>query len=360
MNKGDAEYHVSRIVAGTQRVKIKDVSNESIVILVKTPSTYHKYLASELYRECLSEAYNEELYSKDELDDFLIDNNLWSVFEDELIDKHEKEVENLKVQMYENVFNEKAVEKGRKYLVLNKEELNRLLTKKNTFFHLSAEGYAEIEKSKFLLAMSLYYPNGKQFINEDDYWQLPEFVTEQAINSCNLNRLTEKEYRWLCRNDPWRTIWLARKSEHQVFGIPTVDLNDEQKTMLIWSSIYDNISEHPESPNDDIIGDDDLLDGWMIIQRRKRENSVNKNQVDSIIKNDKIRNSGEIFVPVNSRKAMQKINSMNDAQAQVSKRVRMNHLSKHGIVNEMNMPDSEQEIRMQIAKNAAGRKKQGV
>ena len=40
--------------------------------------------------------------------------------------------------------------------------------------------------------------------------------------------------------------------------------------------MYDNVYESHERPNDKIIEDDDCLDGWFIVQRRKHEKDKNE------------------------------------------------------------------------------------
>jgi len=123
-------------------------------------------------------------------------------------------------------------------------------------------------------------------------------------------------------------------------------MTDEQKTLITWSSIYDNISEHPDCPPDYIINDDDVLDGWLIIQRRKREKDMNKQRAESLITNEKIKNSAEIFLPAGNVEDMKKIASLNDQYGDSVKRQRFKTINKRGIVEEKDMPDTRRELNM--------------
>ena len=64
----------------------------------------------------------------------------------------------------------------------------------------------------------------------------------------------------------------------------------------MYSKLYDGAYEHPECPEDSVIQDDDMFDGWMIFQRRKREKSKTAKQVDSVI-GAKQREAEELFIP---------------------------------------------------------------
>ena len=43
------------------------------------------------------------------------------------------------------------------------------------------------------------------------------------------------------------------------------------KNIVMWSQLYDNVQESMDAPTKDVIKDDDLLDGWLIVQGKKRE-----------------------------------------------------------------------------------------
>ena len=54
-----------------------------------------------------------------------------------------------------------------------------------------------------------------------------------------------------------------------VFGKPVGDLNPEQLSLLTSTRMYARIAEHPDSPDQTIIDDDDVLDGWVLYQTEK-------------------------------------------------------------------------------------------
>jgi hypothetical protein len=86
--------------------------------------------------------------------------------------------------------------------------------------------------------------------------------------------------------------------------------------------MYDNVSEHHESPSQEVIEDDTCLDGWFISQDRKMKEDKKQSQADNMISNEKIKNSGEIFVMANDNENAQEIYDMNNGLARNTVRQR--------------------------------------
>jgi hypothetical protein len=110
------------------------------------------------------------------------------------------------------------------------------------------------------------------------------------------------------------------------------DLTQDQKGILIWATMYDNIQEHHECPSDDVIKDDDVLDGWFIVQRNKREQEKLEGEVEGELTNDKIRNAHEVFMVPDGDKKLEKINSMNNPTARMFKKQREHLIEQRGSV----------------------------
>ena len=97
------------------------------------------------------------------------------------------------------------------------------------------------------------------------------------------------------RTDPWRSVWLM-KDQVKLFANNDRELSHDQKNILVWSSMYDNIQESMDCPTEDVINDDDLLDGWFIVQKRKRDEEKAKSEVDNMSPNASEPDWGTIMV----------------------------------------------------------------
>lgn len=97
-----------------------------------------------------------------------------------------------------------------------------------------------------------------------------------------------------------------------------------------------------------------MLDGWMIIQRRKRE-AMQAQKRGSEISNEKIRNANEVYIMSDTVEDARQVDKLNDQVASHIKQQRMAHLKKHGTVSEMNMPDTWQRFQMELAQLESNR-----
>ena len=101
--------------------------------------------------------------------------------------------------------------------------------------------------------------------------------------------IEEAQYRELARNNPWRSYWSSEKTARGVFGVCAAETTTEQRTIMMFSSMYDSVYESGEAPEDNVIEDDDMLDGWFLIQKQKREQEKAKSEFEDTMKNSKIR-----------------------------------------------------------------------
>lgn len=113
--------------------------------------------------------------------------------------------------------------------------------------------------------------------------------------------------------------------------------------------MYDNIQESLDCPNKEVIEDDDMLDGWFIIQSRKREKEKADRDFEASTNNSKIKNSSEVFVMAGDKNHVEKINNMNDITVKSLKKQREKIIEKRGLVLEQELPDKK--IEMQVLSN---------
>lgn len=346
----EKELIISRIIAGCFKCCINIDNDTKIDLLMYQPTRFQRYLAEEVYHDVLEKALASSSYTDQQLLSFLQSHDLWDDKQQSILDTLIKDIEEFKVNLFQSTFKSEQRKVIRKALVKAKEELLRLNQILHSYDYLSATGVASMAKARYIIAASLHKYDGSKLFNENDLWSVPDYIIEAVAATVSQQKLNELRLREVAHTDPWRSIWMTKKSEGQVFGLPVVDLTDEQRMLSIWSSVYDNIYEHPDCPADDVIDDDDMLDGWMIIQKRKRDSERNSQTVDNMLTNEKIKNMPEIFLPAESVAEARKIEDQNDPGSALLKRQRMNLLRNKGAVNEQDMPDSKMKIREELTK----------
>lgn len=329
------EQLLSRIISG--RTKIR--SNNKLLYILP-PTSHTKSVADELYEHTYNECLKNGLYNDVELYDFLLSHNHWSVEEDNRVTGLEKDIEEMKVKLYQLNFQSHERSFVKVCLRDAKEQHLSLLKKKTTFDYLGADSVANSARQKYMVGHSLYTISLKKFPfkwNKCDGFDeiMYQFYSTRIKNEC---------FRELSRTEPWLSTLSAAKYCKPIFE-NVFTLTDEQRALLTWSTIYDNIRNHPECPPEDIISDDDVLDGWLIVQKRKHNEQNNRAHADSMI-SDKVRGSEEIFLIADTIEDISKIDGLNDPASRMLKRQKIKKVQAAGDLCDDQMPDSQNKIRM--------------
>jgi hypothetical protein len=228
----------------------------------------------------------------------------------------------------------------REALKKGKGELARLDSVKHCIDHVTCEGVAAAGRVRYLMGFSLLLPGGSPYWSGEADMERADDVVDEVIEHVVRTRLVEADIREMCRTDPWRSYWSSRKLVGRgMLDISAVDLTDEQRYMMMWANIYDSIRESSDCPDESILEDDDMLDGWMIKQKREMDNQRAKKRGDEI-GNRKIRDSDEVYLMADSAEDARKVERLNDDVARTIKAQRLAHLKGKGQVSEMEMPDT--------------------
>ena len=306
-------------------------------------------MASELYHDVLRESELGGLYSEEELLQFLVDNDFWDQKRQSDLEIIPKQIEDSKVALFSSSFksNERAV--IRKALGLAKAEFVKLTNERHQYDYLSCSGAAGIAQTRYLVGIGLHTLDGRPVFNDISFWGSSSSILDDVMSAYSSTRIDESHYRELARTEPWRSFWNAAKVEHCLFGTPPVDWTDDQKTLVNWSMLYDNVYNHPDCPGDKVIEDDDLLDGWLIVQRRNREKGMNELDGEKLLKNEKIRNSQEVFLIAETQSDADKVINLNGDVGKALMKSRLAQVAKKGTVTELEMPDTAARLRQEIA-----------
>jgi hypothetical protein len=345
MKAWERELYVSRIVAARMHLTVDDTS-----LIFAHPSREQRAYANEVYREALKEAEMTGVIFHSELEALMYQHNLWTEHDQAQLELLSTTLDDMKAELYDswNQSNKRlairhALKKG--YV-----ERDRLENKKHALDYLTCEGIAISAKHRFLMGCSLLNGDGSPYWPHHSRWNYADSLVDKATEIVNRDRLNESQFRELAQNEPWRSYWGAKGVVGRgVLDMASVDLTDDQRALVLWSTIFDSIRESPNCPPDSIFADDDMLDGWMIIQRRRREAEMDKQAIGDKQGNSKAMNSDEVFIMAETIEDAKKIEKLNDSVGSMLKQQRMNFLKEKGEVYEIQMPDTWQ--RFQTAAN---------
>ncbi len=338
MKHHEREFFISMIRFGSLYI-----DKDDITLIVKPPTIEQNYQASLIYNKAYEQAMIDEILSEDEINQWMIETGLWTQKHEEKTDGLKKDLEKLKIEIYNHRDDEKLRERIRIYIRAGEKQLSEHLREKNSYYQNSREGYALSEKVSWIIKNTTYCNNTMYDFRDISL----SYIVDEWHNSV----LSESQIRELAREEPWKSLWSIKGNVNRLFvNDSNQELTLNQKNLVIWSQIYDNIQESIDCPNDNVIKDDDMLDGWFLTQSKKREKEKLEKDFESKQANEKIKNSSEVYIMANPNdpNGIQKINALNDQFGNNIKQQRMQVIKEKGFARQHDFADEKQKMQMQI------------
>ena len=331
------EKILNRIIQGRLRLRLGD-----LVLFVEEPSLDIKEASYEVYDEAYERAFFAGCYVEREILEILIEQDLWTPNVDKQAEELEKKSEDLKVAAFKSFFKKRELAGIKRKI--RKTDLQRVqcLMKKEQLNHLSCKGVANFAMKMFQLSKTCKDEQGNIF----DFESSPISI-KTVMDIVSDNAIDPKDIRHIARTNPWRQMWTSTRKRDSVFPESATQLDMNKLNLLSYSLFYDNVYEDPDQPDEKVVEDDDCLDGWMIMQRRKREKDKKQRAVDSTLSNSKIANSQEVMLVANSQEEAQEIYNLNPDNARGVIRQRQEQIQNtDGNLNFKDLHDVKQERMM--------------
>lgn len=293
-----------RILLGYYYISIDDQEYKIIY-----PSLDIKYRAEMLYDKIIEDnKFDKRLLTEKEISVYLKINNIWKPSDQEALDKCKKLIDDTKIDLFINYTNEKNRNTLKKQLSQTNEELNKLFINKNSMNYLGINDHATSVKNEFIIMNTIYDNNDKLVFNNPykdshEYQRLQKFIREIVENALDISML-----RVLVKSDVWRSFVGCVNLVKQ----PN-EVNDDYRYLVGLHKMYDSVRQHPECPSEDIINDDDALDGWFLFNSRKAEKEKKKNAILNKVRGNS-KDAGEVFIVTDDIKEKQEIYDLNDAK----------------------------------------------
>lgn len=347
------EKLVSRIVSGVVPLRLY-YGGQNRRFQIRRPSRFQMLELEDIYEDALAQAEASEQFTDEELECWLWDEGLWDEQREAALVGIPKDIEKLKIGLFEKRHDLDVVGHARKALSRAKQKHAELLQERHFHDSASCSGFARTIKVQHRLAMGLYENDAKVFPNTA-YLDDSSDLLQNVLLAWSSAQLDEHTLRAIARNAPWRPIWQARECSGSLFGIPACDYTEEQQQLVAASQLYEQIRQHPECPPEYVLEDDDMLDGWLILEHRKQTKAGDEQDVESTIRNPNIKSSQEVFKFVGRNKEFaEKVTAMNTEGAKKTIEKRFGAIEAKGKVSVQNLPDMKQRILME--KNNAGQK----
>lgn len=313
------------------------------------PSSDLRLQSSLVYEDCYDGVKYDNLI-KEDIDFYLQDYDIADASLKKFLEGKYKQLDNTKIDLYENFYKTKENANIRRKLKTLRHTISETEKQLHYLDSLTAEYQCAQRQNEFLFLNGIYDKNHKLVFNYNNINTIDEHTFNQMISVINTKLLNSTDFRYIARSAEWHSIWNIKN--HRIFDDAVVEWSEEQKSLIAFSQMYDNIYQHMECPDDKIIEDDDALDGWSLYQKRKLEQEKKKKGVSSI--NDRHKNASEIFMVANNAEEFDHIMSLNDNEASNRMKQKFDYLNanKGKVVREDQLPDVRQDIRDQYAKMA--------
>lgn len=333
MDDRTINLYLSRILSG---IYIFIYNNERYKLVY--PDVTLKYEADFYAQQEYDRLKYNDWINDDELVVYLVDLGLWDFNGDDRLKSLENQIEDTKVELYKSFLDPQKTKIIKRHLSGLEHQHNQLYADKHCLDHITLNGYCNQLKNNFLLSRSIFDMDNKRIFNDNNTnVRILEDMSSHLIS----NNITTSTFKEIARSNIWKNYWGA--NQNNLFGRPTVDWTDEQKTLVVISKMYDSVYEHPDSPSDEVIKDDDMLDGWMILKRRENEKHKNQKRTEEMLPKN-MKNAQEVFIVGKSKQEVSNIYSLNDHQGRGIIAERKNALKQAGSISEQHLPDVQRDL----------------
>lgn len=347
MKHHEREFFINTIRSGNVYLNINNYK-----FCIK-PMKYFQCIESlEIYNESYDRSLADGLMTEEESEQMMRSTGIWTEEEDAKVEGIKKDMEKLKIEIYNNRKKPQMRERIRQYIRLAENALYEQINLKNSYFANTCEGTAALDKTTWIVANTTYHNN--------KLYDFADFPVEYIVQKWRESFLEEGVIRELARNDPWSSLWRMKdKINIKLFyNDEDCEITENQKNLTIWSQLYDNIHESMECPPSEVIEDDDLLDGWFVVQNKKRQKEKLEREFDEKT-GDKVKNAHEVFVMAGSSEENELIENMNDLNARRIKKERSQSLQSKGSMKQHEFQDEllkkRAEINSQYSNKMRGR-----
>lgn len=224
----------------------------------------------------------------------------------------ESDIERLKVSLYKSRYNEKEVKEIRGAINTMRAKHATMYLYSESLNNITLEGMANDFMYEFIISKSL---NKKV-----------KYLTLLKIMRMYETALPNGgEIRNMCKSNKWHGLWAAKGTD-----LFDRELDDTQTYAISLSRLYDSVYGCEAKPEDFVIQDDDMLDGWLIFKRKESEQEKRRNEIDKNIPE----NAQEVFITAKSKEDVKRINDMNTQDSLAIKHYRAEMLKSKKLLKE--------------------------
>ena len=309
-------------------------NNSNRIIYLKIPDYLSELLLTENYCDIYQQARFDGIWTQDEMVEYMVEQGMWTKQDQNRLDVLPKEIEDLKESYYIAYLNFKKRDFYPRKIKDKEEEYTNLAIRLHQFDEYTCEGVAKFVQILHKINCIAYYEDGSKVWPKNTFLEEDFQLIMDIAKTYTESRLNDDDLRQLSKDSEWRSIWSTTKNPSLIFTA----IGEEQRGLISWTQLYDSVRGMPDCPDDTVLENDNLMDGWLIYQ--------NRHKGDDKPQNARGINSphNEVFIVAENPEDIKRIGNLNDNAAQNTKRRRLSLVQKHGSIEEQDFPDSRLKI----------------
>ena len=316
-----------------------------------SPTKETRGLADFLANEASKDLNFSQLITKEKLKQTLNAKGIWTYEDDSKLKASEDTIEEIQISIYKNFFNSKAKDSLKRRLTGLRKAISQAQGKKSALDNVTLEAYFDFIKDRFMIGMSLYDIKDTKIYNADTFFEQDSLMLDKAYDAWIEQYSIIPHLREVSRTNPWKSYWDSCQNT-SVFGVGTLDLNLFQRNVILFSKMYDNARQSPDSPPDEVFEDDDAFDGWMAVQRKEADKNRSKKNADKITG----QKGDEIFM-VTGREDKDKVFDLNDHNERMSIKNKLSEVraAEGEEIKESQLSDVKMRLQKELAEMVTNR-----
>ena len=255
---------------------------ETFSFYIKSPDSEIITMANKIYDDTINHFRFSDFYTLDNIVDSFLRRHIvlceetrlaeenddldpvyfWTDVLEKKMKEHSDMIEARKIKLYKNSDAPGTqIEEIRTELRKYQKLYNELYIRKHQFDHLTREDIASKMYTRYLYDNTLYTANKEQVKG------LPLFFLDAVVNIVKSDSITGTQLREVAHTSPWLQIYKTAQPNPFARSF----LSNDILQLMSLTRWYEWVREPGENkPEDKVIDDDDMLDGWYILYEREK------------------------------------------------------------------------------------------
>lgn len=334
--------YINTIISG---IVIFKVGKEYIYI--KPPSAEEKAFADFFSKEQYEDALMDGIWTQEEAEKHLISIGQLDEDYESQFKQIDEAVENMKVDYFNHFYDSTTKGYIKRNLEKQQQRYEDIYNKQYVFFDKTCDYLKKYSFLSYIIQKNAYHMDGEL---ASLYYPIQSIYNKYLVENNSLGQ----KIREIAKSTEWKNRWYSSKLD--TFENDLSCLTDLQISVVSWSMYYDGVYQSMDKPSEDIIEDDIAMDGWSILEKRKRKEEEKKRSAEKMLP-DNLKKAGEVFIPARNQKQASDIMSLNGMESKHKISSLKRDLEKHKVVDEANLTSTRKELQMEALRMQKDRRR---